>query len=209
MEVEAVDEGVLGRILVRDGTEGVKVNEPIAVLVEPARRCRRAAPRPRRRSSPRHRHPRTASPPPLRPAADAARGPAAGRGTARRRTARRRRGRAHLCFTAGAADGGPGRHRAVGVEGQRSERPHRAGGHRGRTQKGRPPAAAPGAGTGCPRPARTGAGRCDQRTAPAGAAQFNPKSDRAPADRGEIVHSALLYLDGHRDRRADRAARAS
>src|SRR5271166_6760685 len=35
MEVEAVDEGVLGRILVADGTTGVKVNEPIAVLVEP------------------------------------------------------------------------------------------------------------------------------------------------------------------------------
>jgi pyruvate dehydrogenase E2 component (dihydrolipoamide acetyltransferase) len=35
MEVEAVDEGVLGRILVDDGTEGVKVNAPIAVLVEP------------------------------------------------------------------------------------------------------------------------------------------------------------------------------
>src|SRR5829696_892469 len=35
MEVEAVDEGVLGRILVGDGTEGVKVNDPIAVLVEP------------------------------------------------------------------------------------------------------------------------------------------------------------------------------
>ena len=34
MEVEAVDEGVLGRILVADGTEGVKVNAPIAVLVE-------------------------------------------------------------------------------------------------------------------------------------------------------------------------------
>ncbi len=34
MEVEAVDEGVLGRILVADGTSGVKVNEPIAVLVE-------------------------------------------------------------------------------------------------------------------------------------------------------------------------------
>ena len=33
MEVEAVDEGVLGRILVQDGTEGVKVNAPIAVLV--------------------------------------------------------------------------------------------------------------------------------------------------------------------------------
>ena len=34
MEVEAVDEGVLGRIFVPDGTEGVKVNAPIAVLVE-------------------------------------------------------------------------------------------------------------------------------------------------------------------------------
>lgn len=34
MEVEAVDEGVLGRILVADGTEGVKVNDPIGVLVE-------------------------------------------------------------------------------------------------------------------------------------------------------------------------------
>ena len=33
MEVEAVDEGVLGKILVADGTEGVKVNAPIAVLV--------------------------------------------------------------------------------------------------------------------------------------------------------------------------------
>ncbi len=34
MEVEAVDEGVLGRILVPDGTANVKVNAPIAVLVE-------------------------------------------------------------------------------------------------------------------------------------------------------------------------------
>jgi len=34
MEVEAVDEGVLGKILVGDGTEGVKVNQPIGVLVE-------------------------------------------------------------------------------------------------------------------------------------------------------------------------------
>ncbi len=34
MEVEAVDEGVLGKILVADGTEGVKVNAPIAILIE-------------------------------------------------------------------------------------------------------------------------------------------------------------------------------
>ncbi len=34
MEVEAVDEGVLGRILVQDGTANVKVNEPIGVMVD-------------------------------------------------------------------------------------------------------------------------------------------------------------------------------
>jgi pyruvate dehydrogenase E2 component (dihydrolipoamide acetyltransferase) len=34
MEVEAVDEGILGKILVKDGTEGVAVNAPIAILVE-------------------------------------------------------------------------------------------------------------------------------------------------------------------------------
>ncbi|GHB35044.1 pyruvate dehydrogenase E1 component subunit beta [Pseudovibrio japonicus] len=34
MEVEAVDEGVLGKILVAEGTEEVKVNAPIAVLLE-------------------------------------------------------------------------------------------------------------------------------------------------------------------------------
>jgi pyruvate dehydrogenase E1 component beta subunit len=33
MEVEAVDEGVLGRILVPEGTEGVAVNHPIALLL--------------------------------------------------------------------------------------------------------------------------------------------------------------------------------
>ncbi|MFP7673355.1 pyruvate dehydrogenase complex dihydrolipoamide acetyltransferase [Marivita sp. S0852] len=34
MEFEAVDEGVIGKILVAEGTEGVKVNDPIAVLLE-------------------------------------------------------------------------------------------------------------------------------------------------------------------------------
>jgi pyruvate dehydrogenase E2 component (dihydrolipoamide acetyltransferase) len=34
MEVEAVDEGVLGKILVPEGTEGVLVNAPIAVILE-------------------------------------------------------------------------------------------------------------------------------------------------------------------------------
>jgi len=34
MEVEAVDEGILGKILVAEGTEGVAVNTPIAVILE-------------------------------------------------------------------------------------------------------------------------------------------------------------------------------
>ncbi|MCC0049377.1 MAG: pyruvate dehydrogenase complex E1 component subunit beta [Rhodobiaceae bacterium] len=33
MEVEAVDEGVLGKILIAEGTENVKVNTPIAVII--------------------------------------------------------------------------------------------------------------------------------------------------------------------------------
>ncbi|WP_127105593.1 pyruvate dehydrogenase complex E1 component subunit beta [Pararhodobacter zhoushanensis] len=34
MEFEAVDEGTMGKLLVAEGTEGVKVNDPIAVLLE-------------------------------------------------------------------------------------------------------------------------------------------------------------------------------
>ncbi|MEM8653605.1 MAG: pyruvate dehydrogenase complex E1 component subunit beta [Pseudomonadota bacterium] len=34
MEFEAVDEGIVGKILIEEGTEGVKVNTPIAVLIE-------------------------------------------------------------------------------------------------------------------------------------------------------------------------------
>lgn len=34
MEFEAVDEGVIGKLLVAEGTSGVKVNAAIAVLIE-------------------------------------------------------------------------------------------------------------------------------------------------------------------------------
>lgn len=34
MEMEAVDEGTLGKILVQEGTEGVEVNKPIGILLE-------------------------------------------------------------------------------------------------------------------------------------------------------------------------------
>ncbi len=44
MEFEAVDEGVVGRLLVAEGTAGVKVNTPIAVLVEEGEAVPAAAP---------------------------------------------------------------------------------------------------------------------------------------------------------------------
>ena len=44
MEVEAVDEGVLGKILVEDGTANVKVNAPIAVMVDPGEAVPSGAP---------------------------------------------------------------------------------------------------------------------------------------------------------------------
>ena len=58
MEFEAVDDGRLGKILVPEGAQGVKVNQPIAVLLgegrtlRPSRRRRKLRPNPppRRRS---------------------------------------------------------------------------------------------------------------------------------------------------------------
>ena len=88
MEVEAVDEGTLGKILVPGGTEGVKVNEPIALLLEEgedksaldaapaARRCCQgqagAEAKPRPAGSPASTGAELAAP--AKPAADAASG---------------------------------------------------------------------------------------------------------------------------------------
>src|SRR5580700_356527 len=58
MEVEAVDEGVLGKILVEDGTENVAVNAPIAVLVDEGEAVPNEAPAPK-----------PAAPPAAKPAA--------------------------------------------------------------------------------------------------------------------------------------------
>ena len=64
MEVEAVDEGVLGKILVGDGTEGVKVNEPIAILVDPGEKVPPAgiAPGEKAAAAPRSEPPKAAAP---------------------------------------------------------------------------------------------------------------------------------------------------
>ena len=45
MEVEAVDEGTMGRLLVPEGTEHVPVNQPIALLLEDGEDEAAAAPR--------------------------------------------------------------------------------------------------------------------------------------------------------------------
>ncbi len=52
MEVEAVDEGKLAQILVDEGTEGVAVNTPIAVLAANGEDVARPAPAASRRSAP-------------------------------------------------------------------------------------------------------------------------------------------------------------
>jgi len=71
MEVEAVDEGVLGKILVADGTAGVKVNAPIAVLVDEGEAVPAAAPvaAAKAAAQPAITTPATATPVPAEPAA--------------------------------------------------------------------------------------------------------------------------------------------
>ena len=63
MEVEAVDEGTIGRILVPEGTEKVKVNQPIAVLLAEGEKAA-ASPPPKPAAPP-------VAAPPARPAASA------------------------------------------------------------------------------------------------------------------------------------------
>ena len=143
MEVEAVDEGVLGKILVADGTEGVKVNDPIAVLVEAGEAVPSAAPgAPRRRAgaAPSRRERR-------RPAAR----PRCRRRSSRRLPApRRRRSTRSRCRRRPTAMRGrrvfasPLARRMAqqaGLDlgrrdGQRPGRPHREGGHRGGAGQG-------------------------------------------------------------------------
>jgi pyruvate dehydrogenase E1 component beta subunit len=46
MEFEAVDEGIIGKLLVAEGTAGVKVNTPIAILVEDGEKAEAPAAKP-------------------------------------------------------------------------------------------------------------------------------------------------------------------
>jgi pyruvate dehydrogenase E2 component (dihydrolipoamide acetyltransferase) len=76
MEFEAVDEGTIGKILVEEGTEGVKVNAPIAVLLEEGESADDIGSAPRRPRRPRRRSPRRPAPE-AAPAAAATPAPAA------------------------------------------------------------------------------------------------------------------------------------
>src|SRR5215467_4878030 len=66
MEVEAADEGTLGKILVPEGTEGVKVNTPIATLLaegeSPGAAVAVTPPKAPKASSPQTPSPQTPSP---------------------------------------------------------------------------------------------------------------------------------------------------
>ncbi len=79
MELEAVDEGVLGRILVPEGTEGVAVNTPVAVILAEGEDASaieemdQAAPSPARPEAPPA--PAPEAPVPAAPAAEAAPAP--------------------------------------------------------------------------------------------------------------------------------------
>ncbi len=71
MEFEAVDEGVMGKILIAEGTAGVKVNTPIAVLVEDGESAD-AAPAPAKAAAPAAPAPVAATPAPVAAAPAAA-----------------------------------------------------------------------------------------------------------------------------------------
>ena len=74
MEFEAVDEGILGKILVPEGSAGVKVNTPIAVLVEEGEEAS-AAPAPKAAAAPKAEAPAAApvAAAPVAPKADGTR----------------------------------------------------------------------------------------------------------------------------------------
>ena len=205
MEFEAVDEGVIGKIVVPEGTEGVKVNDLIAVLLEEGESARRD--RQGRRAETRGE---------------------AGRAQIRARVARRNATRAppqhdrpdgDRIFASPlarriAAEKG---HRPRRHPGLRPERPHRQGRRRRRPadrQARRRRAAqarrrARPAGR-RPRARRRGGQEALRRPRLRGdQARRDAPDDRRPADRGEADDPALLPAPRHPARRAARVPRAA
>src|SRR5580704_16349730 len=73
MEFEAVDEGKIGKILVPEGSEGVKVNAPIAVLLDESEKydtaAAPAAAAPKKTEAPKAEAPKAEAPKPAAPRA--------------------------------------------------------------------------------------------------------------------------------------------
>ena len=123
MEVEAVDEGVLGKIVVPEGSEGVAVNAVIGVLLSEGEDAGAIGdvPAPAEKPEP------GAEPDTGGAAADLA------DSVAERSSRRTCPGRENRREPACPAHGGPGRARALRHPGQRAEGAHRQGRHRGST----------------------------------------------------------------------------
>ena len=206
MEVEAVDEGTLGKIVIAEGSEGVPVNAVIGLLLEDGEdasalegfKADAAASRPQ----PRRRRRRSRL---RRRACRGAAAAGAGRAHAAKPTARAGNGADHgadLREPARQADGCAGRPRPRSAPGQRAAWPDRQGGHRagaaggsagrgaGRARGARAPRAeAPAA----PPPRQPARGPAPPAAAyHRAAAVQHAQGDRAPADRGQADHPALL-----------------
>jgi hypothetical protein len=211
MEVEAVDEGILGRILVPDGTQGVKVNDPIAVLVEEGE----AVPAAGAKAPAADAGPKAAAPAPE--AAPAAAKPVAANGadaSLNPQPIPPKDGDRVFASPLAQAHGAAGGAEPVRREGLRPEWPDRESRYRGGALS-RGPAAAPAAAAAPrppPPPRRSPAAR--RRSAPprahtARAEQHDAEGDRAPPVGIEGDHPAFLRDDGYRDRRAAETARRS
>ena len=204
MEFEAVDEGVVGKIVVPEGTEGVKVNDLIAVLLEEgesADAIGAAAPKPAAKPD----------------------------GARRRRRRSRAHGRRAGCSR---ACPGPGRRRAdlrlaaraphrrreghrprrgQGLGPERPDRQGRRGGGEarcraaaaGRCRRPPRPSARPGGGAAGAR-RRGGQEALRRPRVRGGQARRNAPDDRRPAQRGQVDDPALLPAPRDPPRRAAR-----
>ena len=227
MEVEAVDEGTVAKIVVAEGAQDVPVNDVIAVLAGEGEDAKAAASAEAKAPS----GSAKASAPPSPQARAAEGGSEAGSGAAG--CSRRHSGRidargnprgaggkgqraAHLRLAARPPPGAREQARAVGACGLRPARPHRQARHRGGAEeRGRqgapaaPAAAPPAARRAAARPCRTSRSASSTRRAATSSSphEFDAEDHRPPAGRGEDHDPAFLSHHGLPHRQAAGAPR--
>ena len=135
MEVEAVDEGVIAKILVPEGTQDVPVNDVIAVMAGDGEDVKAAgagaaSPAPKAAEAPAAK-PAAAAPAPAAAAAPAAESPSACGSTSREPGAAGQWSCAHLLVAPGSSSGQGGRYRAWPHQRVRPARPCRRARRRG------------------------------------------------------------------------------